>query len=65
MRKGKQMDFIFNFVGNFFETIIIMWLVLFVLEKLNVYRIEKKIKFKLILILSIILSIIYSLIDLF
>ncbi|ANF45770.1 hypothetical protein BUW91_09035 [Priestia megaterium] len=59
------MDFIFNFIGNFFEALIIIWLVSFALEKLNGYRIEKKAKLKLILKLSIIGSIIVSIIDLF
>lgn len=58
------MDFIFNFIVEFIETIIIMWLVSFVLEKLNVYQLEKKTKWKLILTLSLILSIIFALIDL-
>jgi len=59
------MDFIFNFIGNFFEALIIIWLVSFALEKLNGYQIEKKAKLKLILKLSIIGSIIVSIIDLF
>ncbi len=58
------MDFIFNFIVEFIETIIMMWLVSFALEKLNVYRLEKKIKWKLILTLSSILGIIFALIDL-
>ncbi len=58
------MDFIFNFIGNFFEAIIMIWLVWFALEKFNGYQIEKKAKFKLILKLSIIGSIIVSIIDL-
>ncbi|GAB1762961.1 hypothetical protein COA23_26115 [Priestia megaterium] len=58
------MDFIFNFIVEFIETIIIMWLVSFALEKLNVYQLEKKTKWKLILTLSFILGIIFALIDL-
>ncbi|GAB1764322.1 hypothetical protein PMEGAPL125_07420 [Priestia megaterium] len=58
------MDFIFNFIVEFIETIIMMWLVSFALEKLNVYRLEKKTKWKLILTLSFILGIIFALIDL-
>lgn len=58
------MDFIFNFIVEFIETIIIMWLVSFVLEKLNVYQLEKKTKWKFILTLSLILGIIFALIDL-
>ena len=59
------MDFIFNFMDEFIESIIIMWIVSFVLEKLDVYRLEKRVKWKLILTLSILLGIIFSLIDLF
>lgn len=58
------MDFIFNFIVEFIETIIIMWLVSFTLEKLNVYQLEKKTKWKLILTLSLIFGIIFALIDL-
>ncbi|XIH10233.1 hypothetical protein C1N87_27890 (plasmid) [Priestia aryabhattai] len=58
------MDFIFKFIVEFIETIIIMWIVSFVLEKLDVYQLEKKIKWKLILTLSLILSVIFALIDL-
>ena len=58
------MDFIFNFIVEFIETIIMMWIVSFVLEKLNVYRLEKKTKWKLILTLSLILGIIFALFDL-
>ncbi len=58
------MEFIFNFIVEFIETIIMMWLVSFALEKLNVYELEKKTKWKLILTLSLILSIIFALIDL-
>ncbi|PFK67423.1 hypothetical protein COK01_08230 [Priestia megaterium] len=58
------MDFIFNFIVEFIETIIMMWLVSFALEKLNVYRLEKKTKWKLILTLSLILGIIFALFDL-
>ncbi len=38
------MNFVFNFIVEFVETIIIMWLVSFALEKLNFYQIEKKMK---------------------
>ena len=58
------MNFIFNFIVEFIETIIMMWLVSFALEKLNVYRLEKKTKWKLILTLSLILGIIFALFDL-
>lgn len=58
------MNFIFNFIVEFIETIIIMWLVSFALEKLNVYRLEKKTKWIFILTLSLILGIIFALIDL-
>ncbi|AWD68608.1 hypothetical protein [Priestia aryabhattai] len=59
------MDFIFNFIDEFIESIVIMWLVSFVLEKLDVYRLEKKVKWKLIFTLSIVVGIIFSIIDLF
>ncbi|WP_339995676.1 hypothetical protein [Priestia aryabhattai] len=59
------MDFIFNFMDEFIESIIIMWIVSFILEKLDVYRLEKRAKWKLIFTLSILLGIIFSLIDLF
>ncbi|SDE45719.1 hypothetical protein SAMN04487777_1137 [Priestia aryabhattai B8W22] len=59
------MDFIFNFIDEFIESIVIMWLVSFVLEKLDVYRLEKKVKWKLIFILSIVVGVIFSIIDLF
>lgn len=58
------MDFIFNFIGIFFEALIIIWCVFSAAEKLNGYRIEKKAKLKLILKLSIIGSIIFSTTDL-
>ncbi|KZE15040.1 hypothetical protein AVW12_15880 [Priestia aryabhattai] len=58
------MDFIFNFIVEFIETIIIMWLVSFALEKLNVFQLEKKTKWIFILTLSLILGIIFALIDL-
>jgi len=57
-------DFIFNFIVEFIETIIIMWLVSFALEKLNVFQLEKKTKWIFILTLSLILGIIFALIDL-
>lgn len=59
------MDFIFNFIDEFIESIVIMWLVSFVLEKLDVYRLEKKVKWKLIFTLSIVVGIVFSIIDLF
>jgi hypothetical protein len=59
------MDFIFNFIDEFIESIVIMWLVSFVLEKLDVYRLEKKVKWKLIFTLSIVVGVIFSIIDLF
>ncbi|MDC7771035.1 hypothetical protein POL88_19065 [Priestia megaterium] len=52
-------------MDEFIESIIIMWIVSFVLEKLDVYRLEKRAKWKLIFTLSILLGIIFSLIDLF
>lgn len=58
------MNFIFNFIVEFIETIIIMWLVSFALEKLNVFQLEKKTKWIFILTLSLILGIIFALIDL-
>ncbi|MFE8065335.1 hypothetical protein DUD79_29145 [Priestia aryabhattai] len=58
------MDFIFNFIVEFIETIIIAWLVSFALEKLNVFQIEKKTKWIFILTFSLILGIIFALIDL-
>ncbi len=58
------MDFIFNFIVEFIKTIIYAWLVSFALEKLNVFRLEKKTKWKFILTLSLILGIIFALIDL-
>ncbi|OZT11793.1 hypothetical protein CHN50_15060 [Priestia aryabhattai] len=58
------MNFVFNFIVEFVETIIIMWLVSFALEKLNLYQIEKKMKWKFIFILSFILGLIFALIDL-
>ncbi len=58
------MDFIFNLIVEFIETIIIMWLVSFALEKLNVFQLEKKTKWIFILTLSLILGIIFALIDL-
>lgn len=58
------MNFVFNFIVEFVETIIIMWLVSFALEKLNLYQIEKKMKWKFIFFLSFILGLIFALIDL-
>ncbi|PVE70248.1 hypothetical protein DC421_18760 [Priestia megaterium] len=58
------MDFIFNFIVEFIETIIIAWLVSFTFEKLNVFQLEKKTKWIFILTLSLILGIIFALIDL-
>ncbi|KML31942.1 hypothetical protein C1N87_09055 [Priestia aryabhattai] len=58
------MDFIFNFIVEFIKTIIYGWLVSFALEKLNVFHLEKKTKWKFILTLSLILGIIFALIDL-
>lgn len=58
------MDFIFNFIVEFIRMIIITWLVSFAFKKLNVFQIEKKIKWIFILTFSLILGIIFALIDL-